>query len=671
VGHLVVPSFQTVGQNLTIRQRISQAAALLAGDPSAAEQIARQVLKESPSDPSAALIVASALRRRGDIVGAGKLLEPLAKAHPRAALTWFELGMARAGAGEDEGAIAALSHALSLNQEMPQAWEALGNAHFRRGEVDAMDAAFLQQLKYGLRDPRLRQVADALAANRPGDAEKLLRDHLRQSPGDADALRILGDTLIKLERPAEAEAALERALVLAPQFDGARFSYATALFQQQKAGQSVSELRALLAKAPHMPSYRNLLAAALSLAGDFDEVEQLYSGLVAEFPRQPKLWLNYAHALKTTGHADPAMQAYRRCIALAPGFGAAWCGLANMKTAKFSDTEAAAMTALLADPALPESERLDIHAALGKALEDRKNYAASFAHYATSAKLRRARVVWSAGANTARLRKSEAVLTRAFFAARAGSGDPAPDPIFILGLPRSGSTLVEQILSSHSQVEGTMELPDMGRAATALARAHGCEDWLDCVERVPRDAFAATGRAYLASTRIYRKTARRFFIDKMPNNFQHAGLIHLALPGAKIIDARRAPMASCFSAFKQHFAQGQAFSCDLADLGLFYRDYVALMAHFDRVLPRRIHRVIYEDMVENTEGEIRRLLDYCGLGFEPACLRFYETERAVRTVSSEQVRQPIYRGGLEQWKAYEPWLGPLKAALGPAVENWR
>jgi predicted Zn-dependent protease len=656
---------------LNIRDRISQAAAQLAADPQAAEALARQILREAPGDPSAALIVASALRRRGAYGEARKLLEPLAKAHARAALTWFELGMARAGCGGDEGAIAALTHAVALNPEMPLAWEALGNAHFRRGEMAAMDAAFLKQLKYGLRDPGLRSAADALAQNRLDEAERLLGAHLRHKPDDVDALRILGDTLIKLERHAEAELVLARTLALAPQFDGARFSYATALFQQQKAGEAIAQLRALLAGNARDPSYRNLLAVALSLSGDFAEVEQLYTGLVAEFPRQPRLWLNYGHALKTTGRADQAMDAYRRCIALAPGFGSAWCGLANLKVAKFSDAEVAAMTAQLADPALPQAEALDIHAALGKALEDRKDYAASFAQYADSARLRRARVSWSADANTKRVRNSEAKLTADFFATHTASGDPAPDPIFILGLPRSGSTLIEQILASHSAVEGTMELPDFGRAATALARSNGCLDWLDCVERVAADGFVATGATYLASTRLYRKTARPFFVDKMPNNFQHTGLIHLALPNAKIIDARRGPMAACFSAFKQHFAQGQAFSYDLADIGRFYRDYVALMAHFDRVLPGRVHRVVYEDMVEDTESEIRRLLAYCDLPFEESCLRFYETERAVRTVSSEQVRQPIYRSGLEQWKAYEPWLEPLHAALGPALDNWR
>lgn len=656
---------------MDLRQRIAQAASLLASDPSSAEQAARQLLVLAPADAAITLILASALRRQHRNAEALALLEPLARAHPRAVLTQFELGMARAGSGDDAGAIAALAHTLSLKPEMPEAWEALGHAHFRRGDSAAMDAAFANQLKYGLADPRLRAIADAMAAGALDAAETMLREHLQARAGDADALRMLGEVLTRQERHGEAETVLARALAFAPGFDGARFAYANALFQQQKTAAAIAELRALLAKAPGTPAYRNLLAASLSLAGEFDEVERLYAALVQEFPNQPGIWLNYANALKTIGRPAEAEAAYRRAARLAPKSGAAWSGLANFKTVRFSDDDIARMQAALADPALPDSDRLDFHAALGKALEDRKVYANSFSHYAAAAGLRRRRLGWPADENTARLRKSQALLTADFFAARAGGGDPAPDPIFVLGLPRSGSTLIEQILSSHSQVEGTMELPELGRAAAALANAHGKTDWLDCIADVAPRELAATGRAYLEAARLYRRTARPFFVDKMPNNFAHAGLIALALPNARIIDARRHPLAACFSAFKQQFAQGQAFSNDLDELGRYYRDYVALMAHFDQVLPGRVLRVIYEDMVEDSEAQIRRLLAHCGLAFEEACLSFHKTERAVRTVSSEQVRQPIYRSGLEQWKSYEPWLGPLKDALGPALEHWR
>jgi len=654
-----------------LRQLVSQAASLLAADPAAAEEAARQVLGEAPADPGALLVLASARRRRGDASGAREILEPLAKAHPRAAMTWYELGAVRAACGEDAGAITALRHALSLKPELADAWQALGELYFRSGDVAAMEAAQAQQRKYALTDPRLRAAADALAANRLAEAEKLLRDHLSASPDDAEALKMLGDTLGRLERHGESETVLARALALAPQFDAARFSHATALFRQHKPAEAIAELRRLLADKPNDPSYRNLLASALSLTGDLEEVERLYAALVAEFPSQPQLWLNYAHALRTIGRGAEAAAAYRRCIALAPQFSAAYDGLANLKLAKFTDAEIAAMTAELAKPRLAEIDRLNLHSALGKALEDRKSYGESFTHYAASAAIAQARISWPADANTERVTKSLRLFSAEFFAARTGSGDPAPDPIFIIGLPRSGSTLIEQVLSSHSEVEGTQELTELGQVAARLARARGKEDTVDCLAEISADALAEAGADYLARTRLYRKTSRPFFIDKMPNNFLHVGLIQLILPNAKIIDARRGPMAACFSAFKQHFAQGQVFSHDLTDLGRYYRDYVALMAHFDAVLPGRVHRVIYENMVEDTEREVRRLLEYCGLEFEPACLRFFENTRPVRTVSSEQVRQPIYRDGLELWKNYEPWLGPLKNALGPALQNWR
>jgi hypothetical protein len=322
----------------------------------------------------------------------------------------------------------------------------------------------------------------------------------------------------------------------------------------------------------------------------------------------------------------------------------------------------------LADPALGAEDRLHFHYALGKALEDRGDYADSFRQYAEGARLRRAERPYDAAESHDQMLRSKALFTERFFAEREGGGSPAPDPIFIVGLPRAGSTLIEQILASHSAVEGTMELPDIAALARRLGRPGSRVEgprYPEALADLNGAARTALGEEYIERTRIHRKKGRPLFIDKMPNNLHHIGLIQLILPNAKIIDARRAPMASCFSAFKQLFARGHAFSYDLTDLGLYYRDYVALMDHFDTVLPGRVWRVIYEDMVEDTERQVRRLLDYCGLPFEAACLRFHENDRPVRTASSEQVRRPIFREGLEQWRRYEPWLGPLAAALGP------
>jgi hypothetical protein len=346
--------------------------------------------------------------------------------------------------------------------------------------------------------------------------------------------------------------------------------------------------------------------------------------------------------------------------------------LANLKTEAFAADEISAMQAAL--PAARGEDAFHLEYALGKALEDEGDYAGSFAHYETGAGLRRAEAPYDPDELTNLVQRSKALFTAGFLAARAQAGFAAADPIFIVGLPRSGSTLIEQILSSHSAVEGTMELPEIGSLVRAFVRAAlkgQSPPYPDVLAEVSDAELSEFGEKYIARTRIQRKTAAPRFIDKMPNNFGHIGLIRLILPNAKIIDARRHPMAACFSSFKQHFARGQTFSYDLADLGRYYRDYLELMAHFDDAAPGAVHRVIYEDMVEDTEGEVRRLLDYCGLAFEPACLKFYDNARAVRTASSEQVRRPIFREGLDQWRNYEPWLAPLTASLGSALETWR
>jgi hypothetical protein len=332
------------------------------------------------------------------------------------------------------------------------------------------------------------------------------------------------------------------------------------------------------------------------------------------------------------------------------------------------------MRSQLARVDLSADDRLHLHFAMGKALEDRSEYAASFEHYAKGNELRRAQMNYHADEMSEHVARVKSLFDAQFFAEREHFGSTAPDPIFIVGLPRAGSTLLEQILSSHTQVEGTMELPDIGGIARSLfkqGRESATLGYSAVLKSLSADQCRELGERYLAQTRIQRKTGAPLFIDKMPNNFQHIGLIQLMAPNAVIIDARRHPLATCFSAFKQHFAQGQAFSYDLADLGRYYRDYVALMDHVDAVLPGRVHRVIYEAMVEDTEAEVRRLLAHCGLDFEPGCLAFYENDRAVRTVSSEQVRRPIFRDGLDQWRRYEPWLEPLKDALGPALAGWR
>ena len=658
----------------SLAEAIEHASTLLATDPEQAERLARQIQAMVPADPRAALIVGSARRRRGDPAAARAILEPLAKAHPRAAHTHYELGQALAALGETPGAIDALRRAVSVKRDLPDAWRALGDQLFAQGDIEGADAAFAEHARAAVRNPDLSAAATALFEGRLGEAERLLRGRLTAVPGDADAMRMLAETVARLGRFVEAEALLARCLQLEPGFDGARFDYADVLFRQQKGAQALQQIEPLLAADPGAPAYRNLAAACFGLVGDYGRSIALYEGLLADYPKQPRIWLNYGHALRTVRRSGEAADAYERCIALAPGLGDAYWSLANLKVATFSDSQTSAMRAQLQRSGLALEDRIHLHYALGKALEDRDDYAASFGHYAQGASLQRSELGYDAEEMSALVRRSMAMFTPAFFAARAGWGSASNEPIFIVGLPRSGSTLVEQILASHPAVEGAMELPDVGLAARDLAgpaRPGQSLRYPDALADLDGPTLAALGQRYIETTRVHRRLGRPRFIDKMPNNFNHIGLIQLMLPKARIIDARRHPLGSCFSAFKQLFAQGQGFSYDLAELGRYYRDYVALMSHVDETLPGRVHRVIYEDLVQDSEGEIRRLLDHCGLPFDEACLRFHENDRAVRTVSSEQVRRPIFRDGLEQWRHFEPWLGPLKTALGPALESWR
>ncbi len=411
----------------------------------------------------------------------------------------------------------------------------------------------------------------------------------------------------------------------------------------------------------------------LGKLGDFEAAIDAYERVLARLPGQWQVWLGYGHALKTAGRTGDAIAAYRRAIALNPGFGSAWWSLANLKTVRFDAADIEAMRAQLARNDLDDDARLHFEFALGKALEDAGEDADAFTHYARGNALRRAQLPYDAALARERTRRAMATYTPGFFAERAGAGCPAPDPIFVVGMPRAGSTLIEQILASHPQVEGTMELPAIIAITRQLRERAGNPEttsYHDVLAALPRAELEALGRDYLRRVQPQRREGRPLFIDKMPNNFAHVGLIHAILPNAKIIDARRHPLACCFSNFKQHFARGQAFSYDLSDLGHYYADYVMLMAHFDAVLPGRIHRVFHEAMVEDTEAQVRALLAYCGLEFDERCLRFFENPRAVRTASSEQVRRPIYREGLAQWQRFEPWLEPLKQALGPVLEAY-
>jgi tetratricopeptide (TPR) repeat protein len=566
--------------------------------------------------------------------------------------------------------IARAQEIARLDPGRPGVWRSLGDLLTQAGDRAGADAAYVRHVETAVNDAELMQAGDALSRNQLDVAEALLRTRLRAHPTDVAALRMLAELGGRLGRYHEAEAMLSHCLELSPSFVAARRTLAGALHRQNKGQDALAEVERLLEAEPNNPTHRSLNAAVSASVGDYERSIAAYRDLLAEHPDQPKMWVSLGHVLKTLGRQDESVEAYRRCIALAPNLGEAWWSLANLKTFRFDAEQIAAMQAALELPKLDDEDRLHLEYALGKALEDQARFDESFGHYAAGATIQKARLGYDAESTTRQARQVAQVFSAELFAAKVGLGDPSPDPIFILGLPRSGSTLIEQILSSHPHVEGTMELPEIAAIARLVGDAEGVGGYPDGVSALDAKALAALGQRFLERTRIHRKSGRPFFIDKMPNNWLHTGLIRLILPNAKIIDARRHPLATCFSAFKQHFARGQNFSYDLTDLGLYYRDYVELMAHFDRALPGAVHRVIYEDMVEHTEREVRRLLNYCGLPFDPACLRFYETERAVRTASSEQVRRPIFREGLEQWRNYEAHLEPLRAALGPVLESY-
>jgi tetratricopeptide (TPR) repeat protein len=540
------------------------------------------------------------------------------------------------------------------------------------GDAAGADAAYARHIKAASKDPRLLAAAEALVENRIPEAEARLREHLQRAPTDVVALRMLAEVAGRLGRYADAEILLARCLELAPSFDAARHNYAVVLNRQGKSVAALTQVRQLLVKEPHNPGHRTLMAAILANLGSYDEAREIYHQLLKEYPLQANVWMSYGHTLKTTGHLTESIEAYRRALTLRPTLGEAYWSLANLKTFRFADADPAAMHKALTRPDLSDEDRLHFEFSLGKALEDAERYEESFEHYAKGNALRRKSHPYNAGVTSRFVRGGIALFAKEFFSARAGSGCPARDPIFIVGLPRAGSTLLEQVLASHSLVEGTMELPNLPQIAREIARGGGSVSepgFHQALASLSGAQLRTLGERYIESTRPIRKTGAPFFIDKMPNNWLYVGLIELILPNATIIDARRHPIGCCLSCYKQHFARGQSFTYDLEDLGLYYRDYVKLMAHFDAVLPGRVHRVIYERMISDTEAQIRRLLANCGLEFEEACLRFYENERAVRTASSEQVRQPIFREAVDHWRHYESWLGPLKEALGPVVET--
>ena len=612
-------------------------------------------------------------RHLGKIPEALATLERLEQLHPGYSRLYQERGHCHVAQRDAPRAIDAFLRGVNINPALPSSWSMLEGLYKMGGEqknaaMAAQHVATLRRLP-----PEVITATSLFSDGELTPAENIIRAYLLKHGNQVEAMRLLAKIGMARGVLDDAELLLESVLVLAPDYRAARHDYALALIERHKYQAARIELEKLLTLEPGNAQFRTLYAATCVGLGEHDKAIPLYRELLKETPRAPDLHLSVAHALKTVGRREEAIGAYRAAAAARPGFGDAYWSLANLKTYRFLDAEIAAMRAAEAAAETPIVDRYHLCFALGKAHEDRGEYAESWSCYERGNALKRSESRYRPEVIENNTRKQIEICSREFFAARTDWGAPDADPIFILGLPRAGSTLIDQILASHSRVEGTQELSDIQRFVLDL---QGRDPDLDnprypgVLGAMKREDFRRLGEKYLADTRVYR-TDRPHFIDKMPNNFRHIGLIHLILPNARIIDARREPMACCFCNFKQLFANGQEFTYGIGDIARYYRTYLELMGHWNQVLPGRILRVLHEDVVDDLEGSVRRILEFCGLEFEPACVEFHKTERNIRTASSEQVRRPIFREGLDQWRHFELWLAPLAEALGDALVSYR
>ncbi|HEY0301055.1 MAG TPA: sulfotransferase [Rhizomicrobium sp.] len=642
-----------------------------AGRHAEALQTANALLPDAPADRELRLIVAIALRNLGRAAEALAVLETLEMREPRFGRLHQERGLCHIARREAPQAIAAFRRAVSLNAALPASWEMLEKLCREAGDMQQAVAAAHHLALLRRLPPEVVAATSLFSDGDLAPAESVIRAYRARQGDHPEALRLLARIALTHDVLDDAERLLEQVLALSPGHRAARFDFADVLVRRHKYKAARAEMERLLLAEPDNPDYRILAATIATGLGEHDTAIASYRDLIRDGYAAPQIHLWLGHALKTVGLTEQAIAAYRAAAEARADFGDAYWSLANLKTYRFGDDEIARMRGAESAPETPAGDRAHLCFALGKAFEDREEIAISWEHYARGNALMRARNPYRPELVEAAAAAQMAVCTRDFFAARAGWGGARRDPIFIVGLPRSGSTLLEQILASHSKVDGTQELPEIPRIVRDLqGRGPAEARYTAVLGEMTQSHFAALGERYLADAGVHR-TGRPFFIDKMPNNFRHLGLIHLMLPNARIVDARRAPLACCFGNLKQLFGAGQEFAYGQEDVAHYYRTYLALMRHWDEVLPGRVLRVQHEDLVADLEGSVRRLLGHCGLEFEPGCVAFHETRRSISTPSSEQVRQPIFADGAESWKKYEAWLGPLTAALGDAVTRYR
>lgn len=627
--------------------------------------LAAEAVEAQPDDVEALYLLAVAQRYARQMSAALATLDRLLDLDPDYSRAYQERGHILRGGKSPDDAIAAYGEATRLNPALKAAWSALVELLSKAGRHDEAARAKGQVDYLNALSPPLLSALSFVHDGKLGKAEKISREILQRDPANVEAMHILAQVGVAMNVLDDAEYLLESALAFDPGNLRVHTDYVGVLQKRQRHALALVEAEKLLAIDPSNPVFRTLVANASLAAGSFEDAVAGYDAVLQQWPKAATIHLSRGHALKTIGRQDEAISAYRSAYDAEPSFGDAFWSLANLKTYRFSQDELEHMARAEADPRVSREDRVHLRFALGKALEDRGEFARSFEYYESGNALQRSRISYDADIFDREVADVIARYDRSFFTVRAGFGVEARDPIFIVGLPRAGSTLVEQILASHSAVDGTAELPYV------IGIAHQIDDdpkhrsrtsGAATLETLTAERAAELGVQYLEQASFHRG-GRPLFIDKMPNNFRHIALIHLMLPNAKIIDVRRDPMGCCFSGFKQLFAQGQEFSYNLNDIGRYYRGYVRVMDHWAETMPGRVLNVRYEDVIADIDGQVRRILDYCDLPFEENCLRFHETRRAVRTASSEQVRQPLYRSGLDQWRSYEPFLGELRQCL--------
>jgi len=604
------------------------------------------------------------LRHLKQWADAEKVLHQLIAKSPSYGRGFQELGHLYRDAGRPPEAVGAYATACHLNPALKASWQGQYKLLDHERSVDRV-AQVKERIDWlDSLPPVLVASLDMLHEGKLIKAEQLCRQFMQQNPQHIEGMRLLADIAIRHGVLEDAEFLLESAVAFDPSHQRARIDYVQALSKRQRYQQASDEAKTLLDESPENPQFQSLYAIQSMQLGDYQTALDLFDQILERIPHDPVTHVSKGHALKTGGKTAEAVSSYQSAIAAQPLHCDAWYSLANLKTYQFDDEQIQTMLDLDTNPHLAGQDRVYLQFALGKAFEDKNEFEKSFFHYNKGNEIKRAQVQYRADGTSRECDEQIAACTPETF--KKTGGCDAPDPIFIVGLPRAGSTLLEQILSSHSQIDGTLELPNVLSISGKLRRLgqrEGNHRYPEILNDLTPETLRELGEEYIRDTRIHRLGAP-FFIDKMPNNFRHIGLIRLMLPNAKIIDARRDPMACCFSGFKQLFAEGQLFSYSLDDIGRYYKDYVKLMAHWDEVIPGYVLRVQHEDVVADLETQVTRMLDFCGVTFEESCLEFHKTERNVRTPSSEQVRQPIFSTALEQWKNYEPWLDPLKQALG-------